>query len=151
MKKNTLYIGCTIVVCLGILAYAFEFNALTRLFSDQKVATESQPSASNKSLISNLDSIPNYIEPEVIESTLSAEQKRQYSKLNETQQKEALSAMGQQQGIKEMITYGEIELDRLKDSDKEIAQKDKRAEDIIQALNAKVDSEKADRKNVNSQ
>ena len=148
MKKYPLYIACSIVG-LGILAYAFEFNVLTRSLPDQKVATESDSDDSHQTLTSNLDSIPNYIAPEVIQSTLSTEQKKQYSKLNETQQKEALSAMGHQKGVKDMVTYGEIELDRLKESDKEIAQKDMRAEEIIQALKAKVGSTTDDSKDLN--
>jgi hypothetical protein len=150
MKKYSLYIACTIVACLGMLAYAFEFNILARLFSDQKIVIESNSSDSHKTLKNNLDSIPNYVEPETIKSTLSSDQKKQYSKLNETQQKEALSAMGHQQGIKEVVTYGQIELDRLKESDQELAQKDKRAEDIIQALKAKVASKNVNPEELNS-
>jgi len=148
MKKYSLFIACTIVTGLGILAYAFEFNVLTGSLPNQKVATENDSAASNQTLTSNLDSIPNYIEPAVIESTLNAAQKKQYSKLNETQQKEALSAIGHQKGVKDMVTYGEIELDRLKESDKEIAQKDMRAEEIIQALKAKVGSTRDDSKDL---
>ena len=119
--------------------------------SSDKQKTVSESSVSNNTLSSNLDSIPNYIEPKAIESGLSPEQKKQFSNLNETQQKEALSAMGHQQGIKEMIKYGEIELDRLKAEDKKIAQKDKHADEIINALNAEVNALKAERKNLGSQ
>lgn len=142
MKKYSLYIASIILVCLGILAYSFGFNLLPGLSPDTKVVVQNPSAASDKTLTDNLDSIPDYIEPEDLKSTLSAEQKKQYSKLNETQQKEALSAMGHQQGIKEMVRFGEVELNRLEELDKEIAQKGRRAEEIIQTLNAKVDAKK---------
>lgn len=145
MKKFHIYALSTCLFCLCLIVLAVKLNVFESSSDKQKAVTES--SVSNNTLSSNLDSIPNYIEPKVIEAALSPEQKKRLSNLNETQQKEALSAMGHQQGIKEMIKYGEIELDRLKAEDKKIAQKDKHADDIIKALNAEVSAMKAEPQN----
>lgn len=151
MKKYSLYIACAAVVCFGIIAYTYNASVLTTLVPDQQLTSEDQSLATNKTLSSNLDSIPDYIAPEVLKTQLSADQKKQYAKLNETQQKEALSAMGHQQSLKDVNAYGEIELNRLQELDKELAQQDKRADEIIELLNAKVALQKAERESLNSQ
>jgi len=139
MKYSHLYSFSAIIVTLCLLAYAFDLSVLPSKVIDIEPAT----SKSQKTLADNLDSIPDYIAPEVLKTQLSAEQKKQYAKLNETQQKEALSAMGHQQSLKDVSTYGEIELNRLQELDKDIANNDLRAEEIIESLNAKVTLKKA--------
>ena len=51
--------------------------------------------------------------------------------------------MGHQHSLKDVNTYGEIELKRLQELDKDIANNDLRAEETIKSLNAKVALKKA--------
>lgn len=146
MKKQSVLIVSVIAVLIGILIYIIGFSSMLDSTPELKIVEESQAPVSSKSLKENLDSIQ-YREPEEIKSTLSSDQKKKLSNLNETQQKEALSAMGHQQAVRDVVKYGEQEMQRLQESEKALAEKDQRAEEIIRSLNAQVAEKKAKNNN----
>lgn len=138
MKKHLLYIVPLLAI---LLAYFLGFSLFPGLSTDYEVETQNTPEVLTAKSKQDLESIPDYIPPEKVKSQLTPEQQKRLSKLNEAQQEEALSAMGHQKSLSDVVSYAEKELDRLEQEDAELQALDARADQIIQKLNAEVDNQ----------